>query len=658
MAKSNLVDHQTNTGAMLNLAYNPSAMDRFKSQKNEDESPVAGGRRPDWIDNPPEGMRVSKGTSKSMGLAKQKAGAGGTQTHTEADNGVYTVYVLMPAPDRPEEPLQDTEDTDIGLGDYESPELEIDLEGLAPEEEEEKEEAVTSPASRMSLGYDSDLESQLMGQFDRAAAPAPSRSLLNTPTARRLKEKREANIGALDELAGVGNQQQPAIAESTDYRRGGGQDINVLPARAGAQLPAPRENEMIARYANAAGGPSNPYVTEKSAITTSPAPSVVQEEEEQGGGFMSRLAGLGGDIGGFVKDNPDLMLQGLQTVGELGGAYKRSRREEEAAKRMAEEARMGTAISALTRGRVNPSVAPQMPRTSAGEGMFDVMAGIGRGGKEFMGQKRGLEERERLEKMQDEEITRLRGLEDAELERETEALAYQKIQDLRAQGLDDEAVKREMEQWEKDYELRAYEAKTGRMGAVAKALPGKGGKDAFDPQVKKQIDQVLTRLEKHVEDPKYGTTAGMSGLGPPGAGLAEAAKEWLPGAQYLDFVKNPEYFRAQTADIVFRVLKPLSKEGRLSQTDYDNLERMVGRPDMSKELVQDLLANIRESVEEVQTNAPGTHSTWEDGGDSTWKGADQYSDDELSDLSEDEILSLSADDLRELKAEMNKRGLQ
>ena len=144
MANNNLVAHQGNPGAMLNLAYNPSAMDRFKSQGGEDESPVAGGRRPDWIDNPPEGMRVSKGTSKSMGLAKQKAGAGGTQTHTEADNGVYTVYVLMPAPDRPEEPLQDTEDTDIGLGDYDPPELEIDLEDLAPEEEEE---IITDPLS-------------------------------------------------------------------------------------------------------------------------------------------------------------------------------------------------------------------------------------------------------------------------------------------------------------------------------------------------------------------------------------------------------------------------------------------------------------------------------------------------------------------------------
>jgi len=188
MARNNLVAHQTSPGALLNLGYNPTALSRFKSQKGEDESPAASGGRPDWIDNPPEGMTVGKGTSKSMGLAKKKAGVGGTQTHTEVDNGVYTVYVLMPAPDRPEEPLQDTEDTDIGLEDYESPDLEIDLEDLAPEEEEEEEEeAVTSPASRMSLGYDSDLESQLMGQFDRETTPTPSRSLLDTPTARRLK---------------------------------------------------------------------------------------------------------------------------------------------------------------------------------------------------------------------------------------------------------------------------------------------------------------------------------------------------------------------------------------------------------------------------------------------------------------------------------------
>ena len=32
MAKTNLTDHQTNPGPMLNLAYNPRALDRFKSK--------------------------------------------------------------------------------------------------------------------------------------------------------------------------------------------------------------------------------------------------------------------------------------------------------------------------------------------------------------------------------------------------------------------------------------------------------------------------------------------------------------------------------------------------------------------------------------------------------------------------------------------------
>ena len=354
--------------------------------------------------------------------------------------------------------------------------------------------------------------------------------------------------------------------------------------------------------------------------------------EDAGPGLLDRLAGMGGKIGQLVRENPDLVLQGLRTIGELGGEYKRGRREQEAADRMAEEARMGTAISALTRGRVSPTVTPRMPRTSAGEGMFDVLAGIGRGGQEFMGQKRALEKRERLEGMQDEEIARTRRLEDEAIEREIEATVYQKEQDLRAQGLEEEAIQREVDRFEQELMLRAYEAKTGRMEAVAKGLPDGADTGDLDPTQLAQIDQVLTRLEEHVEDPKYGTTLGMSGLGPPGAGLSEIAKEWLPGAQELDFVKNPEYFRAQTADIVFRVLKPLSKEGRLSQTDYDNLERMVGRPDMSPELVKDLLADIRESIEKVQKNAPGTHEKWSDGGEG---GASQSS------ANEEDLLALA-----------------
>ena len=542
MAGTNLVAHQTSPGALLNLGYNPTALSRFKSQKGEDESPAASGGRPGWVDNPPEGMTVGKGTSKSMGLAKQKAGVGGTQTHTEVDNGVYTVYVLMPAPDRPEEPLQDTEDTDIGLEDYESPELEIDLEDLASTqyedaegpavnpyslEEEEEEEAVTSPASRMSLGYDSDLESQLMGQFDRETTPTPSRSLLDTPTAGRLKEKRDANIAALDERAAVGNQQQAAIAESTDYRRGGGQDINVLPSD-GAE-----ERERLVEY-----GKTRPEATirpsrtagmrapdmqrvEQSALPGAGAAQAAQEEE-QGDGLMSRLAGLGGGIGGFVKDNPDLVLQGLQTAGELGGAYKRGRREEEAAKRMAEEARMGTAISALTRGRVNPSVAPQMPRTSAGESMFDVMAGVGRGGQEFMAGKR------------------------------------QRADKLRAEGIEEDEIARQTARDEELMGLDRYRAETERMGVTGKIEAGEDDEGVTEAQQKvddaAMIMSHVSGLLETFDEGGWTETGGVAGLFGP--------------RNYMDAARIQQSFESQKIAL-YAFMKELAGLGRLSDKDVE-----------------------------------------------------------------------------------------
>ena len=112
------------------------------------------------------------------------------------------------------------------------------------------------------------------------------------------------------------------------------------------------------------------------------------------GGLLQSLAGLGGGIGGWAKENPELLMAGLQTIGELGGQYKRGRREQEASDAEAQERRMSGAISALTRGRVTPEVGRRVPRTTAGEGMFDVLAGIGRGGQEFLEAQRGREERE------------------------------------------------------------------------------------------------------------------------------------------------------------------------------------------------------------------------------------------------------------------------
>ena len=635
MAKSNLVAHQGNPSAMLNLAYNPSAMDRFKSQKNEDESPVAGGRRPDWIDNPPEGMRVSKGTSKSMGLAKQKAGAGGTQTHTEADNGVYTVYVLIPAPGRPEEPLQDTEDTDIGLGDYDPPELEIDLEDLAPEEEEE---IVTDPLSdpqsqglqgeiqdrqqvedeveddfsnrrqqflkTQGAGQDSvlapdpnSLESQLLEQSTKAKGQSavtsaePEAYTPRKPLLERFAPDLFGNLNrsAADDVTGNiaeavdpskfsagGLSREEYYQRSIDQAQGrvgrgmfgfgndGQDDVDRAQERsdrfrfyeeeptedesASAGVPrvsqnppapsasdlmrataentvgfgaaTPPENEMTSRYEQR--GPSvNPYSkapapTPAAAKAAMPAASAAQEEEEQGGGFMSRLAGLGGSIGGFAKDNPDLMLQGLQTVGELGGAYKRSRREEEAAQRMAEEARMGTAISALTRGRVNPSVAPQMPRTSAGEGMFDVMAGIGRGGQEFMAG-----DRQRADKM------RAEGIEEDEIARQT-------ARDKELMGLE------------------RYDAETRRMAATGKIeKKGKEGAEKIELQ-KKESDYIAKQVDKMFDLFDEG--------GPTETGT------WSWDASYGDAAELQQRFDS-TRDSLIGYMNKLMKLGRMSDND-------------------------------------------------------------------------------------------
>ena len=624
-------------------------------------------KRPDWMDNPPEGFRVSTSTSPDLQMAVNQAGGGrggGQRKYIEtAPDGQFIAHVLMPispaeaAPERPQEPVADAP---LALDDYEQPTLDpVDLDLELGEEEEEEELAIEPAIREPALDYalDEEDEEEALSLEDQIVETtrfreSPDISIAgSTPAVNPMEQFRD--------VYGFG------FEDATAPRFPVSPDISIT-----GSTPAPDATQLMRRSAEAGGAATPPATTAVDISAAGGVPALMNEEdrerrfaeiqgdrieeapqfdvgrdisitgsedmaklpEDAGPGLLDRLAGMGGKIGQLVRDNPDLVLQGLRTIGELGGEYKRGRREQEAADRMAQEARMGTAISALTRGRVNPTVAPRMPRTSAGEGMFDVLAGIGRGGQEFMSQKRALEDQERLEGMQDEEIARTRRLEDEAIEREIEATAYQKEQDLRAQGLEEEAIQREVDRFKKELMLRAYEAKTDRMRAVAEGLPDGADTGDLDPTQLAQIDQVLTRLEEHVEDPKYGTTLGMSGLGPPGAGLSEIAKEWLPGAQGLDFVKNPEYFKAQTADIVFRVLKPLSKEGRLSMTDYENLERMVGRPDMSPELVKDLLADIRQSIEKVQKNAPGTYKKWSDEGEG---GASQSS------ANEEDLLALA-----------------
>ena len=742
MAATNLVNHQTNTGAMLNLAYNPSAMDRFKSQGGEDESPVAGGRRPDWIDNPPEGMRVSKGTSKSMGLAKQKAGAGGTQTHTEANNGVYTVYVLIPAPDRPEEPLQDTEDTDIGLGDYDPPELEIDLEDLAPEEEEE---IVTDPLSdpqsqglqgeiqdrqqvedeveddfsnrrqqflkTQGAGQDSvlapdpnSLESQLLEQSTKAKGQSavtsaePEAYTPRKPLLERFAPDLFGNLNrsAADDVTGNiaeavdpskfsagGLSREEYYQRSIDQAQGrvgrgmfgfgndGQDDVDRAQERsdrfrfyeeeptedesASAGVPrvsqnppapsasdlmrataentvgfgaaTPPENEMTSRYEQR--GPSvNPYSkapapTPAAAKAAMPAASAAQEEEEQGGGFMSRLAGLGGSIGGFAKDNPDLMLQGLQTVGELGGAYKRSRREEEAAQRMAEEARMGTAISALTRGRVNPSVAPQMPRTSAGEGMFDVMAGIGRGGQEFMAG-----DRQRADKM------RAEGIEEDEIARQT-------ARDKELMGLE------------------RYDAETRRMAAT-----GKIEKDLKEASDKEAEEAKESKLKQEESDYIAKQVSKMFALFDEGGPTETGTMSW--DQSYGDAAELQQRFDS-TRDSLIGYMNTLMKLGRMSDNDVKIILKALPNRDEGEGWNR---GKVRGTLENLEAMSGGkwnkktfeeTGSGYEGGllvrSDFGFGGFGQFSDEDLAGgLTEEDIEGMSPQMQAALGDELERRG--
>ena len=650
----------------------------------------SGKKRPDWIENPPEGFIVGRGQSQTMSMAQSKArsdaerlllkqhgvdsantsGLSTAKNFRDPETGEwYTLFdtrnvtvTPLPAEAAPERPQEPVADAPLALDDYEQPTLDpVDLDLELGEEEEEEEELAIEPAIRepaLDYALDEEDEEEALSLEDQIVETSrfresPDISIAgSTPAVNPMEQFRD--------VYGFG------FEDATAPRFPVSPDISIT-----GSTPAPDATQLMRRSAEAGGAATPPATTAVDISAAGGVPALMNEEdrerrfaeiqgdrieeapqfdvgrdisitgsedmaklpEDAGPGLLDRLAGMGGKIGQLVRDNPDLVLQGLRTIGELGGEYKRGRREQEAADRMAQEARMGTAISALTRGRVNPTVTPRMPRTSAGEGMFDVLAGIGRGGQEFMSQKRALEDQERLEGMQDEEIARTRRLEDEAIEREIEATAYQKEQDLRAQGLEEKAIQREVDRFKEELMLRAYEAKTDRMRAVAEGLPDGADTGDLDPTKLAQIDQVLTRLEEHVEDPKFGTTALLTGLGPSGgAGAIQTAADWIPGSQGWDAVKNQEYFKAQTADIVFRVLKPLSKEGRLSMTDYDNLERMAGRPDMSTDLQRQLLQDIRASIAEAAKTAPGTHKKWSDEGEG---GASQSS------ANEEDLLALA-----------------
>ena len=349
---------------------------------------------------------------------------------------------------------------------------------------------------------------------------------------------------------------------------------------------------------------------------------------------MSRLAGLGGSIGGFAKDNPDLMLQGLQTVGELGGAYKRSRREEEAAQRMAEEARMGTAISALTRGRVNPSVAPQMPRTSAGEGMFDVMAGIGRGGQEFMAGDRQRTELERQRTMEGDDRAQL------------------KADTLRAQGIEEDEIARQTARDKELMGLERYDAETRRMAATGKIdKKGKEGAEKIELQ-KKESDYIAKQVDKMFDLFDEG--------GPTETGT------WSWDASYGDAAELQQRFDS-TRDSLIGYMNTLMKLGRMSDNDVKIILKALPNRDQGEGWNRGKVQGILENLEAMsggnwsKKTFSETGSGYKGGSlmrsDLGFGGFEQFSDEDLSGgLTEEDIEGMSPQMQAALGDELERRG--
>ena len=460
-------------------------------------------------------------------------------------------------------------------------------------------------------------------------------------------------------------------------------EATIQPA---TQAPTARGGEVIQKTAH-----------RQRPQTAQPAlPSAgVAQEEEQGDGLMSRLAGLGGGIGGFVKDNPDLMLQGLQTVGELGGAYKQGRREEEAAKRMAEEARMGTAISALTRGRVTPSVAPQMPRTSAGEGMFDVMAGIGRGGQEFMAGKRQRADKLRAEGMEDEDRAQLgedrtralemyneerdwaredrdiaaegreRAAEQAEYEREQaeEQTKYERGQTAkdRKEALEERLAASDLSEKEKEEERERWEREQGRKDREATVKEREVAVKEAE-QAEKSVPKIETVTTADARVIAEGINAMIDIFD---KGWASETGTWAPERTYGDSAGIQAEFDGIKTALIGR-MKKFQELDRLSDMDYQIILRSL--PDRGKSSgwndgKRRGIFRALEIASEGQWKAPPIPSFWEGvfgGADDEAPRGESAAVEEVEELTPEqveELLDRAEDDDMEAVAELKRHGL-
>jgi len=608
-----------------------------------------------WVNNPPKGHTVVTGRGRDENAAIESAIAGTDSpldTHIEKEGNEFVAYALIEDSvlgGRPEEAMLDT---------YEQPGLEL--------EEEEEEEGIAWGAigpeaenriyrdrgrlKRRSLSPELQLEEQKR-QDEASATPGLDPNLPDEfypSAALRGKYLEEDEDRALeDKLLQLSS--EPSVTDSGfDLPAKTAPGLNIPPyiseeelakmplseriryrksrlrsVGAGENLPSDtptgKTNEELReqvrvqdqRVAPPRVAPPRPIEPMGQAETrlmpddVDSLPMDLDEDMAPRNKLLQALSGLGGDIGRWAKDNPELVMAGLQTIGELGGQYKRSRREQEASDAEDQERRMSTAISALTRGRVTPEVGRRAPRTTTGEGIFDVMAGIGRGGQQFLEAKRGRDEREEAMEMYRADRTRTQRIEDTERDRRTKR--------------EDAKTQQEIDQFNKNLDLERYKAQTGRMktegellGNIGNLAPDESGN--LSPEQMRQIDAVLTRLEEHNENPVFGTTLGQTGMGP-GVGdvAARAIGEVAPTGGQRAAVLNPQYFDRLTTEIVFRVLKPLSEEGRLTKDDFENLRDMAGRASDDINLRRRLTKNIREALE-TKLKPVGTYPRWGLGG--------------------------------------------
>ena len=655
---TDLTAHQTK-GAR-DIAWLYSGGSRSGGGRSSGGSEGGGGsdrKRPDWMDNPPEGFRVSTATSSDLQMAIDKASigrGGGQRKYIEAaPDGQFIAHVLMPispaeaAPERPQEPVADAP---LALDDYEQPTLDpVDLDLDLGEEEEEEELAIEPAIREPALDYalDEEDEEEALSLEDQIVETSrfresPDISIAgSTPAVNPMEQFRD--------VYGFG------FEDATAPRFPVSPDISIT-----GSTPAPDATQLMRRSAEAGGAATPPATTAVDISAAGGVPALMNEEdrerrfaeiqgdrieeapqfdvgrdisitgsedmaklpEDAGPGLLDRLAGMGGKIGQLVRDNPDLVLQGLRTIGELGGEYKRGRREQEAADRMAQEARMGTAISALTRARLNPTVAPRMPRTSAGEGMFDVLAGIGRGGQEFMGQKRALEEQRRLEEIED------------------ETLAAESAEKDRRFGLD------------------KYRAETERMAVAGKdETPTK--EEAAEIQAQKVDDaqMIMAHVSGLLETFDEGGPFTTGAL----AGAVAGERNYDP---FGDAPRIQQEYESQKI-VLFEFIKELGKLGRLSDKDVELIERTLPDKFTGKQRLQGAYNGIAKVLNRSTRGAfEAGPSPFEEGYDPERNmrllRRGQATSQQAASISEDEIAELverAEDDDPEAIAELQRHGL-